>query len=93
MRVDDKRQESVIRRIKARLKRDKLDAFLFSDGFDISYLTGFYTGGVLLFVSGGRPVVFVDRMNRTLLEKSVKGRKLEVVSGPGSAAAAFVGYV
>ncbi|MDP8298657.1 MAG: Xaa-Pro peptidase family protein, partial [Candidatus Tantalella remota] len=41
----------------------------------------------------GRPVVFVDRMNRTLLEKSVKGRKLEVVSGPGSAAAAFVGYV
>lgn len=90
----DKRQESVLRRIKSRLKLDKLDAFLFSDGYDISYLTGFYTGGVLLLVSGGRrPVLFVDRMNRTLLERSVKGKKLEVVSGAGSAAAAFVGYV
>jgi Xaa-Pro aminopeptidase len=57
-------------------------AFLVTSASDIRYFLRFYSSGVILLVPRkGRPVCFIDVMNRSLAKDRLKGSGVEVVSG------------
>jgi Xaa-Pro aminopeptidase len=81
MRIDPHGKPEVIRSIQAKLSRARKGAFLLSGEQDIKYLSSFYSKGAMLLVpSKGRPLYFIDNMNRTLAEKKLEGSGMEIVS-------------
>ncbi|RKY41892.1 MAG: hypothetical protein DRP85_04765 [Candidatus Makaraimicrobium thalassicum] len=84
------RKENAVKRIRTKISRSGIDALLVSDQYNIRYLTGFYSPGVMLLVTErDYPLFFVDSMNRTLAEKLLVGAKLHIIPAKGSIAEAL----
>jgi len=75
-----KKKYDVPDKIKRKLMSLNLDAFLVKGEANIRYLTGFFSpGAAVLILRKGEPVYFIDRMNRTLCEKVLKGKSIHLV--------------
>ncbi len=73
----------VLGKVRQRLRRDGLDAYLVSEEKNITYLTGcFSSGAKMLIFKSRRPIYFIDSMNSALVRKKLKGLALgDIVSG------------
>ena len=83
-----------VKRIKSKISRAGIDALLLVGQGNIEYLAGYHaTSAMMLITRKGKPLYFVDAMNRTLAEKQLHGIELKVVSGPGSVTEALAGCI
>ncbi|NQT32296.1 MAG: aminopeptidase P family protein [Candidatus Omnitrophica bacterium] len=81
--MDYKKQAT--RKIKAKLARTGLEALLVSGPFNVRYLTGWHSSGILLLVrKKGQPILIVDSMNKTLAEDKLKGLDLDITTASRS---------
>ncbi|MFH1846706.1 MAG: Xaa-Pro peptidase family protein [Candidatus Omnitrophota bacterium] len=76
--------KGVINQIRLRLRDIGIDAILVNSQYDIIYLTGFYSPGVVLVIPAyERPLYFIDKMNRALAISRLKHEFLDIITGSG----------
>lgn len=87
-------REKALKQIKLKLPRAGIDALLVSDKSNITYLTGFYsTGSLVLITKKGMPAYFIDRMNRTLADKMLRGMDLRTVTAKSPIEKSLAGFI
>ena len=85
--------DAAVKKIKTKLSRNIIDAFLITCESNVRYLLKFYLSSSIFLVTRSRiPVYFVDSMNFTLARERLKHLNVEVVRADGSVLQAFAKY-
>ena len=74
--------EARLKKLSRFIARSEFDGVLISKRYDVEYLTGFFSPGVMLFVSAQDvPVYFIDPMNENLARRELHGTGVYVSAG------------
>lgn len=94
MRNNPARNIRSIKSVQAVLRRSGGAAFLLTGEKDISYASSFYSSGACLLIpETGRPLFFIDNMNRTLADDRLRATGIQVVTLKASLPESLARYV